>query len=242
MAWTYYIYTALTIEQIQQLENRYSEAFSNFLEKHPELADSDESTGMVFVGASVPDVEEVVDSNALFDIKVPQAILDRLGKCRSVIEIENPVSPESSRLQVTTLQFLLEQAKDAVMDWGDYQLQLSEKALAKIKSLESFGEMGGVAAKPETASAPMKEAPGEYRAKHIVHLFHMAEENRDLAIDLQKMIARQPEVIQRYMAHLFGHGPQSDKEAAKGMGIDLKHLSPLLPELERALKSIIEDD
>ncbi len=242
MAWTYYIYSSLTVERIQELESKYSEAFSNFLEKHPELADTDESTGMVFVGSLVPSVDEVVAANAEFEISIHSTILDRLKDCRSVIEIENPVSPESSRLQVTTLRFLLENSDKAIMDWGDYQLQLSEKALAKIKGLDSFGEMGASSSGSKAPAAPVKEAPGEFRAKHIVHLFHMAEENHELAIDLQKMITRQPEPIQKYLAHLFSHGPMGDAEAAKGLAIPAKTLTSLMPALEKALAAIVDDD
>lgn len=241
MGWTYYIYTPLTIEEIQKLEAQYSESFSEFLSQHPELAESEESTGMVFVGGAVPSVDEVVTANSEFEMEVAPTILDRLKKCRTVIEIEDPVSPESSRLQVTTLRFLLERAKESVMDWGDYQLQLGEKALAKIKRLESFGIMGE--ARPKTQAKPegSKELPGEFRAKRIVHLYQLAEENHELAIDLQKLIQRQAEVIQRYMAHLFANGPVGDAEAAKGMGIDLKMLLLHIDKLEKALQELVED-
>ena len=132
--WTFNIYSPLTLQEARALEDKYSKAFERFLVDHPEILNFNESTGMVFSSANVPKVDAVVEVNKEFEVTIPPGVLERLAACRSVIEIENPERPEKSRLQVSTLAFLLENVGNAVMDWGDFQLQLSETALKTLSS------------------------------------------------------------------------------------------------------------
>jgi hypothetical protein len=242
MAWTYYIYSPLSLSQVKSLEDAYSKEFDRFLELNPEIANSDEGTGMVFVSSNVPEPEVICQVNAGFDLPTPATLLKRISNCHSVIEIENPFPPESSRLQVSTLVYLLEAAGEAVMDWGDYQLQSSEKALARLKQMENLGSIATRPAPKERniKKATKKNSDGETRAVRIVELFHMAEQNHDLLIDLQRLISRQPELSQKYLAHLFSHGPVGDAEAASALGVELRSLAPMLKDLETRIDQLVE--
>lgn len=245
MAWTYYIYSPLSIDEAKALEDQYSKDFDHFLQENPEIANSDEGTGMVFVSSDVPTPDAIECVNAEFEITTPPALLKRLATCLSVIEIENPFPPDSSRLQVSTLMYLLEHAGKSVMDWGDYQLQAGEKALSQMEGMDNFGP---IARKPVSKVIDKllgkdlfkKKSDGELRADRIVDLFHMAEESHDLAIDLQRLISRQPELSQKYLAHLFSHGSMGDAEAASALGVELKALAPLLKELEARVDQLVD--
>jgi hypothetical protein len=243
MAWTYYIYTTLSLTQARALEDQYSKDFDRFLDENPEIANSDEGTGMVFVSTNVPSPDAVDSVNKEFGLPTPSSLLERLAECHSVIEIENPFPPDSSRLQVSTLMYLLELTGTCVMDWGDFQLQSGEKALLQMKQMENFGPISrrdDLKVAEEKKTAPKKTAEGEIRATRIVDLFHMAEESHDLAIDLQRLISRQPELSQKYLAHLFSHGPVGDAEAASALGVELKTLAPLLKELESRVDQLVD--
>jgi len=238
MRWTYYIYTPLDFEEVRRLEDQYSQEFERFLSDNPEIGDYNEGTGMVFVSKNVPSLEEVKQTNAEFEIELADSLLGRLRGCRSVIEIENPLPPDASRLQVSTLRFLLEKAGSGIMDWGDHQLQPCEDALAKINQMRSFGVMGETKVTLQDAFS-LPDA-FEARANRIMHLFQMAEADAELAVDIQKLIARQPTLVQQYMAYLFRNGPVSDKDAAKALGVTRDKLSPLLDSLDERLDILSE--
>jgi hypothetical protein len=240
MAWTYYIYSPLTPQQAREVEDQYAKDFATFLTEHPDIANSDEGTGMVFSGDEVPSPDAVEAVSGEFGLEVSENLAERLSACQSCIEIMNPFPPDASRLQVTTLLYLLEKTGDGIMDWGDYQLQLSDRALKRLGQFESFGPL--VAAKKAQSPKTKVKKPevGEDRATRIVELFHLAEESHDLAIDLKRLISRQPELSQRYMAHLFNHGPLGDVAAAAALGVALETLLPLLKELELRVEHLSE--
>lgn len=129
MSATWFIYSPLAPQQMRSLEEECDSAIEEYLEEHP---DCDDQFGEILAGGALPAPEEVRRAYGHYRLPLAPAILDRLGRCRSVMTIDRPGDLDVDALQVSALRFLLERAGEALVMRNDYPLEPAEELLAEI--------------------------------------------------------------------------------------------------------------
>jgi hypothetical protein len=231
MGETWSIYTQLSLSEARTLEDEYFRAVEAFLETkkiEPGVY------GEVAAIGSAPSIEEI--RRAHKGMEIPEEIKARIDEAQSTIEIEGAAELAESTVQVSLLRFLLEKAGNAVMDWGDYRLELSEDALESLDDYKSAGEVGSASAKKGgTKTVHRKERPGELRSVDILAVLERSQHDPDLLFDLRRLVSSLPELAQRYLEHIVDEGAVSDADAAKALGVPTETLDPVVESVHKAI-------
>lgn len=234
MSATYSILSTLEPKAMLELEQAVIGAVEEYLEEHP---DCDDDWGEMGAGGHIPSADEARDAYARYRLKLEPDVLERLGRCRSVLGIDNPgdIATEGG-LQVSILRFLLERAGESLVLLEDYPFEKGEVLLGKLakqRGAKGFGQ----APAPKRRSVAKRDAkPGELRALRVLGVLERAVNDVRVAIDVKAALHSVSETARNYGALLLEEGAVTDAQAAKALGVSQAELVAAADELERALR------
>jgi hypothetical protein len=225
------ILTPLKERELFALEDECLRLVEQYVAEHP---DCDDSWGDPSAGGTVPSEQDVRAAYRQHRLALPDAILERLSGCRSVLSIHQPGDLHSDKLQVSILRYFLERIGKGLVIFNDYPLELSDSVLSSLRKKRGapgFNDL--VAGPPKTRSVRRrKERPGEVRAARILQRLEASMQDADLAIDLKRAWASLPELAVRYAHLLLAEGVQDDAHAAKTLHVDAEDLDGAARKLE----------
>ncbi|MFU8805567.1 MAG: hypothetical protein ACNA8W_17270 [Bradymonadaceae bacterium] len=231
MSWSWHIYAPRTLSELDEIVDAYEEALATHIED--KVFDEDSELGMVLPGGPVPSPEDVAEARAKFADKVPDEVLERLSMCTGALLIENPGIPEVDPLQASSLRFLLELTSPGIVDWGDFDMELSEDVLARLVELPDAEPLGG-----ESVSAEIPLAPGVKGAMDILEDLERIGRVQELRIDFERAVRRLPEMAQHYLALLYTQGVQSDEGAAQKLELDIEDIEDFRGQILKLMKKV----
>lgn len=240
MSWTWFVYTQLPAKGLLEIEEELERALTEWVEERGDEASEEllETCGQVGPGGPVPPVDDVVATNARFGRRVDPEVLERLATCRSSLAIDRiRGSGLEHPLQVSVLKFILDRTGDSLVDWGDHQIALAERALEDLGKYRArrFGETPTALRK---ATRTRKERPGELRSVRIWNAIQHCADDPDSSIDLSRARSAMTKIQSAYLELLAANGAMDDRQAASALGVSPSELDGELDALERVIRDL----
>lgn len=233
MSATYTLLSPLSPKEMLDLADHCRRTVEEYLAEHP---DCDDEWGDMVPGGSIPREPDVRAAYQRFRIPLPDDVLVRLRRCRSVLSIDRPGDIDTTGgLQVSVLRFLLEQCGEGMLLLNDYPFESSEHLLGRLS--RKRGAPGfGPRQEPKRRRLERREAkPGEVRALRVLGTLQRAMSDVRVAIDVKATLHSVSEAARSYGALLLEEGALTDAKAAKALGLTRAEVAAAADELDVAL-------
>ena len=244
MSFSWFVYTPLSPKEALVIEDRLRTAVDVLLESRPSLVRPGADWGEITVGDAVPSADDVAEIAEAYDRDVSEDMLDRLDACKSALEIERNGVDELDPLQVSILQWLIENLPPCLIDWGDFQIVSSEVVKGDLADFPSAGPLEGGGGGEGTAppAAPDEAAPPDLaRSEATVSAMTLVSGDPELQRRFLKLLDKYPEYVKNYVKLVEARGPLTDERAADQLSVPVDKLAKQLEKLHGMAKGLAEE-
>lgn len=248
MSFSWFVYSPLSETDAVAVEERLRVAIDALLEARPSLVRPGGDWGEITVGDAVPSADDVAEIAEAYDRDVSEDMLDRLDACRSALEIERNGADELDPLQVSILQWLLENLPPCLVDWGDFQIVSSEVV---AKDLSDFPSAGSLSAPGEAAPVgrrPSRDEPSDEepaadleRSEATVEALGILSADPFLQRRFDKLLEKYPEYVKNYVKLVVLRGALTDEKAADQLSVPVGKLAKQLDKLHGMATGLAEE-
>lgn len=245
MSFSWFVYTPLSPKEALAVEDRLRAAIEVLLESRPSLVRAGADWGEITVGEAVPSADDVAEIAEAYDRDVSEDMLDRLDACKSALEIERNGVDELDPLQVSILQWLLDNLPPCLVDWGDFQIVSSEVVRADLTDFPSAGSLGGSGTEGVVARAggPADDvaSPDLERSEATVAAMTLLSGDPDLQRRFLKLLEKYPEYVKNYVKLVEARGALTDEKAADHLSVPVDKLAKQLDKLHGMATGLAEE-
>lgn len=255
MAFSWFVYTTLGPRDALALEDRLRAALDDLLKAQPTLRRGQE-WGDITVEEAIPSVDDVIELSEAFGRPVSDDVLDRLETCRTAFSVERAGVHDLDALQVSILEFLLDNVGPCLIDWGDMQIVLSEDVRKELGEYTSAGslERRNVAQPDPELTEEVEPATDEdlggreptaevglRRSAATERAIAAVAEDPFLSRKFVRALEQLPDFVQRYAEIIGEKGAMADARAAEVLGMSRDELEPGLKKLHDVATGLAED-
>ena len=245
MSFSWFVYTPLSPKEALVVEERLRAAIDALLESKPALVRPGVDWGEITVGDAVPSADDVAEIAEAYDRDVSEDMLDRLDACQSALEVERNGVDELDPLQVSILEWLLDNLPPCLVDWGDFQIVPSEVVRGDLADFPSAGSLGGSGAdaQPRTAVGPVEKAraPDLERSEATLSAMTLLSGDADLQRRFLKLLEKYPEYVKNYVKLVEARGALTDEKAADHLSVPVDKLAKQLDKLHGMATGLAEE-
>jgi hypothetical protein len=242
MSRSWYIYSPKSSKELLVIEHGLDAALERFDESHPD-ADSDESPPSCVVGGQAsPSIAVVEQAYRERRETLDPRVKSRLLACKSTLCFDEVRGGLESPIQTSVLLFALEQVGEAVMDWGDLSLELSESALAMARQSTRHADFGPPQRTPPplpSVGTAARPRPLDVLPSQLEILLEAMAEDRVLLLDVQKQLQDAAPLVVAYMRLLMTQGPVTSAKAAEELHSDADAVEGVLAYLATRLAEFL---
>lgn len=247
MSFSWFVYSPLSEKEAQVVEEKLRTAIDALIEARPSLVRPGGDWGEITVGDAVPSADDVAEIAEAYDRDVSEDMLDRLDACKSALEIERNGVDELDPLQVSILQWLIENLPPCLIDWGDFQIVSSEVVKDDLSDFPSAGPLGDPGAEAPVARRSSKEevvdeeAPDLERSEETVSAMALVSGDPSLQRRFAKLLEKYPEYVKNYVKLVELRGALTDEKAADQLSVPVGKLAKQLDKLHVMVTGLAEE-
>ena len=131
MSATWRIFSPLSETELRAVADECVAHVEAYLDEHPEC---DDRWAEPVAGGDVPTVADVRATYHKYRLPLPDAIVDRLSKCRAALLLDKPGELDADQLQVSILKFLLERIGKGLILWNDHPLEATDLVRLELRT------------------------------------------------------------------------------------------------------------